>query len=546
MASSRLWALLAVSVLLSALMIAAGSDVGASPVPPTPELWLMDADGTDPVRIATGGYGHSFDWSPDGRRLAFWTDRLFVFDTQTGAQTQLTQTPDYPQYAEWSPRGDEIAYAFQENNVTGIRVVSADGSVVRTLLTTQQGPGWLVTGVGWSPDATQISFVQGPGSGAPGRVSVIDVVTGLTRQVSATEALYTDTEWAPTGSWISFLQWDYELHVVRPDGTDERDLTQGVGGASVSQWSPTGTEIVFDADANLYVVDATTLVRRRVLERGVMPSWSPDATRLAFSRQQDLFTVARDGSDVRQLTSDVLFDDTYPLWSPDGEHIAFVRTEAFVLCPGTPFPVEASIIGTEGDDRLIGTDGNDVIAGMAGDDVIHGGGGDDIICARWGADSITGGQGNDFLYGEDGNDAIGGGAGDDTVDGGRGDDRIEGSFGTDTVTHIGAWRELAIHLKDGFATGWGMDTLITIENAYGSTANDTLIGDFQANELHGSLPWSTRTDRDVLIGLGGADVLRGYDGGDWLRGGAGNDRLFGGPGNDACYGGPGADRQESC
>lgn len=546
MAGSRLWALVAVSVLLSVLMIAAGSDVGASPQPPTPELWLMDADGTDPVRIATGGYGTNFDWSPDGRRLAFWTDTLFVLDTETGVQTQLTQTPDLPQDAEWSPLGDEIAYAFYENNVYGIRVVSADTGEIRTLFTTQQGPGWLVTGVGWSPDATQISFVQGRGSGVPGHVFIIDVATGLTRQVSATDALYTDTDWAPTGLWISFLQWDYELHIVRPDGSDERNLTQGIGAANVDEWSPTGTELVFDAAADIYVVDATSLVRARLLERAVMPSWSPDGTRLVFSRQQDLFTVARDGSDLRQLTSDVLFDDTYPSWSPDGEHIAFVRTEAFVLCPGSPFPIEADIIGTGGDDRLTGTEGDDVIAGMAGDDIIHGGGGDDIICGRWGADQITGGVGNDSLYGEDGNDTIGGGAGDDIVDGGRGDDTIEGSFGTDSLTHVGAWRELVIDLRSGFASGWGTDSFSNVENAFGSTANDTLIGDFQANELHGSLPWSSRQDRDVLIGLGGDDILRGYDGGDWLRGGAGNDQLFGGPGNDACYGGTGANQQESC
>lgn len=199
------------------------------------------------------------------------------------------------------------------------------------MFTTEEGPGWLVTGVGWSPDATEISFIQGPGSGVLGHVFVLDTVTGLTRQVSATDALYADTDLSPDGMWISFLQWDYELHVVHPDGTDERNLSQGLGGANSSEWSPIGTEITFDADGNIYVVDLVTFVRTRILDRGVTPSWSPDGSRLVFSRHADLFTVARDGGDVHQLTNDTLWDDTSPRWSPEGSRVAFVRTRAFVV-----------------------------------------------------------------------------------------------------------------------------------------------------------------------------------------------------------------------
>ena len=66
------------------------------------------------------------------------------------------------------------------------------------------------------------------------------------------------------------------------------------------------------------------------------PAWSPDASRIAFSRwftrthQPDqIYTSAADGSDVRRLTSGCTprrcLADANPSWSPDGSQVAFVR-----------------------------------------------------------------------------------------------------------------------------------------------------------------------------------------------------------------------------
>lgn len=52
------------------------------------------------------------------------------------------------------------------------------------------------------------------------------------------------------------------------------------------------------------------------------------------------------------------------------------------LCEG----FSATIVGTNGSERIDGTSGNDVISARGGDDIVFGHGGDDIICGKAGRD----------------------------------------------------------------------------------------------------------------------------------------------------------------
>jgi Ca2+-binding RTX toxin-like protein len=69
--------------------------------------------------------------------------------------------------------------------------------------------------------------------------------------------------------------------------------------------------------------------------------------------------------------------------------------------------VDATIVGTPGDDSLYGTEDDDVIMGLEGDDYIEGGGGADVLCGDAGNDELVSYDqvsGNDFNDGGDGND----------------------------------------------------------------------------------------------------------------------------------------------
>jgi uncharacterized delta-60 repeat protein len=161
--------------------------------------------------------------------------------------------------------------------------------------------------------------------------------------------------------------------------------------------------------------------------------------------------------------------------------------------------------------EISGYTGNDTITGGTANDTLQGGAGDD---------SLVGNSGNDRLMGDDGLDTLMGGAGNDWLIGGPGNDTLNGEANTDTASYEFAMTGVTVTLSAGGAsvndTFGGTDTLISIENIYGSMHNDTLTGDVNANRLDG--------------GVAGDDNLSGGDSNDTLIGGSGLDTLDGGNG----------------
>lgn len=153
------------------------------------------------------------------------------------------------------------------------------------------------------------------------------------------------------------------------------------------------------------------------------------------------------------------------------------------ICGG----LEATVVGTPGNDTLTGTAGADVIAGLQGDDTIHGLSGDDIICGGMGNDILYGGLGFDVIYGAQGNDII---------------YAANGAAATNRADELGA-------------------------RLFGGAGDDAIYG-------------TNRWDR--MQGGAGADDLFGFEGRDWMRGGADEDTLIGGGNIDDLHGGNGNDR----
>ena len=143
-------------------------------------------------------------------------------------------------------------------------------------------------------------------------------------------------------------------------------------------------------------------------------------------------------------------------------------------------------------------------------------------------DTIFGSYGNDSIYGLGGNDVIFGGDGNDVIIGGSGADTIYGDSGFDMASYINSGSGVSVSLLSGAGTGGPAegDKLYSIEGLVGSSYDDLLVGDDEANELSGL------SGNDNLKGSGGDDVLFGGADNDMLKGGGGEDKLHGGSGID--------------
>ena len=105
---------------------------------------------------------------------------------------------------------------------------------------------------------------------------------------------------------------------------------------------PVDAKIVFTVDDDIFVMNDDGSRRRRLTKSTVEvhkdPRWSPDGTKIAFTRYMDkrksqttaeLFLMNADGTDLQRLTHNNVLDNI-PSWSPDGTQIAFTSTRSGV------------------------------------------------------------------------------------------------------------------------------------------------------------------------------------------------------------------------
>jgi TolB protein len=145
--------------------------------------------------------------------------------------------------------------------------------------------------------------------------------------------------------------------VQRSDGLDFRDgdgnlvdLTPNFAGdVGAWEWSPDGSQIVFEVDdgsqTDLWTVraDGTGLgaITQTAALNEVDPHWAPDGTRLAFAQGDSpglqIATMNPDGSGLLTVTT-AGETDSDPRWSPDGLQILFTSTrggddQSWVMAP---------------------------------------------------------------------------------------------------------------------------------------------------------------------------------------------------------------------
>jgi plastocyanin len=132
---------------------------------------------------------------------------------------------------------------------------------------------------------------------------------------------------------------NWDIYVLHTDGTEAR-LTTQPGADVLPVWSPDGSRLAFsssprqdkEGSLDIWVMNAdgsgaAKLTDHRGDDRRAV--WSADGTRLAFTSERDgnkeIYLMGTDGAGLINLTNHPAHD-SQPAWSPDGTRIAFTST----------------------------------------------------------------------------------------------------------------------------------------------------------------------------------------------------------------------------
>ena len=99
-----------------------------------PELYVMDADGTNVTRLTnTEGAEYDITWSPRGRRILFVSEQdgnpeIYSVASDGSDMTRLTYNTVVDNQPVWAPSGQKIAFVSYLDGDADIFVMDADGS----------------------------------------------------------------------------------------------------------------------------------------------------------------------------------------------------------------------------------------------------------------------------------------------------------------------------------------------------------------------------------------------------------------------------------
>jgi len=274
-------------------------------------VFMIDADGSNLHQIPLSPEytnAGSFDWSPDGSKIALdvWRSEMgenlrdahiLVMDVDGSSLSDLGPGA----MPSWSPDGKRLTYCqYKPNN--SVWIMNADGSDHKLI----DKNGW---GSQWSPKSDEIAYVTHK-HGAGANLCIYDVAKGHHRMVLDRPfgGIFWGLTWSPDATWICFKadlhHGGSEVAAVNSKGESEgfkvilpKSVTSEFKNINETMaWGGTGNQILFSIRTKtnpmrqLYIYDFADEKSSPQLVSGLPANWdigdmtwSPDGKKIVFS-----------------------------------------------------------------------------------------------------------------------------------------------------------------------------------------------------------------------------------------------------------------------
>lgn len=195
----------------------------------TGELYVMNADGTDPTPITkNGGANWEPSWSPDGSQIAFISnvhdgDNVYVIDAQGGTPKALTHSGNAKWGTSWTPDGKQIAFTIQNDGIYLVNVSGGDPVRLASTGSADSGPAW-------SLDGKQIAFTRYENSDSS--IYLMNSDGSDLRKLADSSA---NPQWLPDNRIVfnaTRTEDLSEIFAMKTDGTNPVNLTSNPGMSS--------------------------------------------------------------------------------------------------------------------------------------------------------------------------------------------------------------------------------------------------------------------------------------------------------------------------